>query len=1113
MSGATGLVRRLVNQRRVLVVAAVIAVGGSLWALPSSAPSQSLRFDFSKDAQGWEPLPSASSATLSTVEDATAPARRALEVRYRVARGQVVGVRRAVNGADGGGLRLHLKTERATTIVVGIIEADGSAYNKPIETREAQWMQVVVPFADLALADDAKDENGRLDLGQVRALVIIDAAGFLSSTTGDRRLWLANYESISQTDADAGAAAARATAAEWTFETEPEGWIAIPPPGGTAAAVSVTPVKGSAAAGGGALRVTYRVERKKVAGVLRRVDGFGGVGVRAQLFTPEPAMLVLGLIERDGSSYNLPVRTTGGEWQDVDVLLQNFSLAEDSKDENRRLDANQVHVLVVADAAGFLGNAEGAREFLVGNYAIVSKEAAAKARAGDVTKGFQPLRITGLPTSSGARATSGITYLPGKFQQAFLADSSGELVAVPTAGLGDDEGTIEFWMAPQFDLRNVRDFTGIVTMQAEPFASGFKTSLLVFYSQQRQLVVLINADQEQALTSPSLNWKAGEWHHVAVSWGREGTRLYLDGRVAARQRRGDAPGVIASDIVLGNHTWSLLTSRVGNTAIDEFRLSSIQRSDRDIETSARATSPLQRDPQTVVLEHFDGTPAPPLKLAEETAPYHARSAMARATWNVVAPERFPAGATLSYTVTTATGAVVARGDTPAPSGQNALAIAIAPIEAPGFYRIRFRLERGGVPINVGEDWVRVSGRQSAAARNSESPLFGASASAVDSVDDEEFFRRAAAVGVTSVRIPFEWAEIEPRNNEFVWERYDQIVSWAKQHGIEIVPTLFWENPQPAWAGRGKASATSDDIHPPENAREWEDFVYQTVLRYRNSIKWWIPLNEPNLTRYWHPRPDPKAYAALLKTSRAAARRADPEARILGLSTSGVDLRFIEEAFQAGALDHSDAIGIHPYRSPNGPDERVPINILDPGSPPGTFLDGIRAVRRLMDKYGGGSKKIWLDEVGQPYRDDFIVPNWAVSEAAAADYLSKTYVESKASGDIDRVLWYAFWGAQYGSFSLLTPDGMPTLPFVAYVTAAERLGGVGYTGDGNRGANIRSVRFAGPGESLEVVWSLKGASELTLQPGERAYDVYGYPAAASGRVLKLTTSPLFVERAR
>jgi hypothetical protein len=1110
MVNVTVFARRLLKQRRVLVMAAVIAVGGSLLALPSPPPSQSLRFDFSKDAQGWEPLPSASAAALSTVEDETAPARRALEVRYRVAKGQVVGVRRTVKGADGAGLRLHVKTERATTIVVGMIEGDGSAYNKPIETREGQWMPIVVPFADLALADDAKDENNRLDPGQVRALVIIDAAGFLSSSTGERRMWLANYETISQTDADAGAAAAIAAAAEWTFETEPEGWTAIPPPGGTAASVSVTPVKGSAAAGAGALRVSYRVEKKKVSGVLRRIDGFGGVGVRAQVFTPEPAMLVLGLIERDGSSYNLPVRTTGGEWQDIDVLLQNFSLADDSKDENRRLDARQVHVLVVADAAGFLGDAEGAREFLVGNYTIVSKEAAARSRAGDGPRGFVPLRTTGVPTTSGARATSGITYVPGKFEQAFLANGPGELVAVPTAGLGDDEGTIEFWMSPQFDLREARDFTGIATMQSEPFAAGFKTSLLVSYSQQRQIVVQINADQEEPLTSQSLNWKAGEWHHLAVSWGREGTRLYVDGRMTARNRRGDPPGLIAPDIVLGNHTWTLLSGRVSNTAIDEFRLSSIQRSDRDIETSARATSPLQPDSQTLVLEHFDGTPAPPLMLAEDSAAYNARPAMTRATWNVVASNPFPAGATLSYTVTTATGAVVARGDTAAPGGQSRAQIAVPPIEAPGFYRIRLRLERGGVAMNVGEDWVRVTSRQPGAARNSESRLFGASASAVDSVDHEEFFRRAAAAGVTSVRIPFEWAQIEPRNNEFVWARYDQIVSWAIKHRIEIVPTLFWENPQPAWAGRGKASATSDNIHPPENMREWEDFVSRTVTRYKDRITWWIPLNEPNLVRYWHPRPDPKAYAALLKTSAAAVRRADPDARILGLSTSGVDLRFIEEAFQAGALDASDAIGIHPYRAPNGPDQRVPINILDPGSTPGTFLDGIRAVRRLMDKYGGGSKKIWLDEVGQPYRDDFIVPNWAVPEAAAADYLSKTYVESMASGDIDRVLWYAFWGAEYGSFSLLTPDGKPTLPFVAYAAAAERLGGVSYTSDGNRGANIRSLRFTGPGESLEVVWSLKGSSELALQPGERAYDVYGYPI--SGRALKLTTSPVFVERA-
>ena len=52
-------------------------------------------------------------------------------------------------------------------------------------------------------------------------------------------------------------------------------------------------------------------------------------------------------------------------------------------------------------------------------------------------------------------------------------------------------------LSPQFDMTNVRDFTGIVTMHPEPFAAGFKSSLLVFYSKD-QKIVFTSADSASA---------------------------------------------------------------------------------------------------------------------------------------------------------------------------------------------------------------------------------------------------------------------------------------------------------------------------------------------------------------------------------------------------------------------------------------------------------------------------------------------------------------------------------------------------------------------------------------------------------------------------------------
>ena len=1101
--------------RRVLAIGAIGAVAFFFWAL-SVSESQTQRFTFQNDAEGWEAIPSSKAATLSAIADASAAAGHALEVRYRVERGKIVGLRHPVDGVKGTGVRVSVKTDTATVVVLGVIEKDGSAYNKPVITAAGEWQDVSAPFAEFQLADNSKDENGRIDPDQVRTLMILDAAGLVpQGGSGQRRLWVANYEISSQPEA----AATKTAAGEWNFETTAEGWIAIPPPGGARVQLSVVNVRDNPAVGSGALRIAYRVEKKKVAGVLRQVNRFDGAGVRTFLMTRAPTVVVIGLIERDGSSYHHPVQMAPDEWREIDLRLQDFSLAEDSKDENGRLDPDQVNALVIADAAGFLPDADGDRELLVGKYEIVSAAAAATTSTSanstgggeHAGTGYVPLVTTGLASASGARATKGISYPGGKFGQGVLADAPGELVAVPTRGLGRDEGTIELWVSPQFDMTNVRDFTGIVTMHPEPFAAGFKSSLLVFYSKDQKIVFLTNADSERAVSTERLNWKAGEWHHLAVSWGPRGNRLYVDGRVAAENRRGAPPGAIAPDVVLGNQTWTLLSQRFADTVIDEFRMSSVQRSDRDIETSAGAKGPLTSDDRTVALEHFDGSPSPPLMLAAEGTPFHPHVPGKAATLTVVAPDKFPSGTSLKYTISTPTGAVVHSGEETAPAGRDRIGVTMTAPDSTGFYRVALRLERGGDVLNVGDDWFRIERPEATPRAGETSRFFGGAGSSAASHDDEEFFRLAAAAGVRSARLPFEWAEIEPRKNEFVWDRYDRIVGWAKRYGIELVPTLFWDNPQPAWAGKGKANASSDDIYPPENLNAWTDFVQHVVARYKNDIQWWIPINEPNLSRYWYPRPDATAYVALLRVTREAALRANPDAKILGLSVSGIDLKFLEDAFKAGALNYVDAVGLHPYRAPRGPDERVPLQMFNPNASRGTLREGFQAVRRLMDKYNGSQKKLWVDELGQPYREDFVLPNWSVPEATAAAYLTKVYVDAKAAA-IERVLWFSFWG-DYGSFALVKPDGTPTLPFAAYRAAADRLGTAMVTGEDTRAADIRSVRFSSPTESTEVLWSVQGTTDVALQAGERAFDLYGFPAAEANasRRLKLTTSPSYIVR--
>ena len=1079
------------HSMKILGAATLVLAAGLLVLSSGDGP----RFTFDDGLDKWRAIPD-SDVEVTLVPEGSG---QALQASYRVEARKVAGVLREIASVKAAGVSARLKTDAPTTLVVGVAERDGSSYHHAVQTEGGKWRRVTVPFSAFTLAEGSSDENGRLDPGSVVALVVADAAGFLGSARGERRFWLDDYALVDEE------ALARPPSGEegrggprsFTFDDSPEGWIAIPPPAGARVTVD-TQAGFSAGGGGGSLRVRYRVEKNKIAGVLRPVDSVSEDGVRVVLRTDTDALLVLGAAEADGSSYQRPTPTRAGKWEQVEASFAEFTLSPGFQDENGRLDPGQIVVLVVGDSAGFTGKEAGERTFWIDSFEL----AGAPARVSS----HEPLLFTGVPSSTGSRATVGVSYPPGKFGRGMLADAPGEQAVVPVPGLAREQGTVEMWLSPRFPLSAAREFAGILTMQSEPFILGFKTSLLLFYSSKGEVVFLLNGEPKSAIATRPLDWKPGEWHHLAASWGPEGMQLYVDGRLESRNRSRDGPGAVTGDVVVGNQAWTLNAGSFSDTVVDELRVSSSQRKAAEIAASARASRPLAADGATVALEHFDGSPRPPLTLAPGGEPFHPVAVGKGSSWAVSSPDEVPEGSRLSFRVTTPGGVTVAEDATPA--GRPPL-LRLPPLANPGFHQVSFALERGGSLLNRGSDWVLAHQGE----RRS-SPAFGAAGSAIDPHDTEEFFRRAAAAGVRTVRLPFDWADIEPRDGAFEWERPDRIVGWARKHGVELVPTLFWEKPAPLWAGGGAEGEGLDQRNrPPRDLAQWADFVFRVVERYRKDVRWWIPANEPNLARYWSPKPDAKAYVALLAATARAARRADPGARILGMSVSGIDLRFLEAGFREGALASCDAVGIHAYIAPHSPDEAIPIDLFDSRSPRGTLRDGIGAVRDLIAKHGG-RHGIWLDEAGQPYRQDFIIADWGVSEMDAAARLAKIYAEALATPGVERVLWFDFWGWNAGSMSLLKPDGTPTLPMAAYAAAAHHLGGNTGAREGRRGKGLRALVFSGPAGEVETVWALEGSKTITLARGERARDLFGFPVSpAADGTLAVGEAPLYVEKRR
>ena len=83
------------------------------------------------------------------------------------------------------------------------------------------------------------------------------------------------------------------------------------------------------------------------------------------------------------------------------------------------------------------------------------------------------------------------------------------------------------------------------------------------------------------------------------------------------------------------------------------------------------------------------------------------------------------------------------------------------------------------------------------------------------------------------------------------------------------------------------------------------------------------------------------YARVVAAAAIAAHRAVPNAQVVGPATENIDLAWMTQIFEGGALQHFDQITVHPYR-PDSPE---------------TALADLAAVRGVVAEFAPPGKVI------------------------------------------------------------------------------------------------------------------------------------------------------------
>ncbi len=301
--------------------------------------------------------------------------------------------------------------------------------------------------------------------------------------------------------------------------------------------------------------------------------------------------------------------------------------------------------------------------------------------------------------------------------------------------------------------------------------------------------------------------------------------------------------------------------------------------------------------------------------------------------------------------------------------------------------------------------------------------------------------RMAANGVATVRMNIEWSRVEPQPGQRDWSFYDWYVGALAQSGIQAEPLLFGV---PSWIS---AKPAKPPLFGAGQRLAWSSFLTDLAARYGHNGSFWrthpgVPYrplsewevwNEPNLKGDWGGRVSPRQYVRLLRLTRAALRRSDPQARIAvgGIFPPprpryGVSLKtFMQGIYRVhGARRAFDAVAIHPYASrPKG------------------VLRATREARRILNGHKDRATPLWITELGwttggarwkqSPYR---------ATESQQAKYLKQTFrrlIRFRRALRLKLLLWFAWQdttlpGAPWTGFTGLTrSDGTAKPALNAY----------------------------------------------------------------------------------
>jgi hypothetical protein len=274
---------------------------------------------------------------------------------------------------------------------------------------------------------------------------------------------------------------------------------------------------------------------------------------------------------------------------------------------------------------------------------------------------------------------------------------------------------------------------------------------------------------------------------------------------------------------------------------------------------------------------------------------------------------------------------------------------------------------------------------------------------------------------------FNWAPLVHRYRAMLRDGIRPIVvaygtpEWARIPG--------WDRPDSCRLPGGACTFPPTPRHIPQ----WREFVRGLMVHLpkMSALEVW---NEPNYATFFAPHPDPGLYARMLRAVDQAARDVEFRRPILTGGLAPVPpadgkmppAEFLSRVYELAGKRAFDGIGAHPY--PDGP----------PWT--GRMTAELDQLRRVSARFGGGSKPLWITEVGlggtRAAADRF-----DVQLDRQGPVLARMYRAAREA-NVRSFLIYTLYDSgvpdtRFGTYGVLTPALRPK---PAYCFLAKHIGG-------------------------------------------------------------------------